>query len=144
MTRHASLSLTGHIILLCTAATRILIAFGRFFYGWRKIDMTEGPPIQAFFCGNPDNYPPIINGSRLLARFGRAIQLCCRDDGRDWNVACPPNVEVIRIKTHGNSWQQYSSFVREALRHGKRAALYFGHDMHGLLPAKLLSTRFRR
>lgn len=100
--------------------------------------------IQGFFYNNPDNYPPIINGARLLAKAGWHVELFCRDDGKRWDVSYPPEVQVQRIKAEGNSWQEYFAFVREAVRRGRHASVYLGHDMHGFVPARVLATRYHR
>ncbi len=102
--------------------------------------------VQAFFYNNPDNYPPIINGVRLLAEAGWRVELCCRDDGKDWKIAYPAAVKIVRIKGRsGSSWRNYLSFCRQAMRQGKKgAAVFIGHDMHGLVPARLLAARYGR
>src|SRR2546429_4534479 len=102
--------------------------------------------VQAFFYNNPDNYPPIINGVRLLAKAGWRVELYCRDDGKDWNVAYPEAVKIERLKFNGKaSWRTYLSFCREATRRGKSAAsVFIGHDTHGLVPARLLAARYKR
>jgi glycosyltransferase involved in cell wall biosynthesis len=112
--------------------------------GW--INVIDKPIIQAIFYNNPDIYPPIINGLRLLAEAGFKIELFCRDDGHDWNVSYPSQVSVKRIKYNGKStWQEYTLFVASVLRSGNsKASLFIGHDMHGLLPARLLATLHRR
>ncbi|HTE20225.1 MAG TPA: glycosyltransferase, partial [Armatimonadota bacterium] len=51
-----------------------------------------------------------------------------------------------RIDTRGRgAWREYAGFVSRVLRGtGRDVALFVGHDMHGLLPARLLATRYRR
>lgn len=102
--------------------------------------------VQAFFYNNPDNYPPIINGARLLAEAGWRVELFCRDDGQEWKVEYPEAVRIERVKaTSGSSWRNYISFCRQAMRRGKKgAAVFVGHDMHGLVPARLLAARYGR
>jgi glycosyltransferase involved in cell wall biosynthesis len=102
--------------------------------------------IQAFFYNNPDNYPPIINGARLLAEAGFHVELYCRDDGKNWNVAYPEAVKIERIRPqHASSQRNYLSFCRQAMSRGKGSATAFvGHDMHGLVPARLLAGRYGR
>lgn len=102
--------------------------------------------VQAFFYNNPDTYPPIVNGARLLAEAGWRVELCCRDDGTEWNIAYPDAVKIQRIRgTFGSSWRNYLSFCRQAMRQGKkRADVFVGHDMHGLVPARLLAARYGR
>jgi glycosyltransferase involved in cell wall biosynthesis len=108
--------------------------------------MKQERVVQAFFYNNPDNYPPIINGARLLAQAGWQVELYCRDDGRDWNIAYPEAVTIERVKFDGEvSWRTYLSFCREAMRRGKStASVFIGHDAHGLVPARLLAARYRR
>lgn len=102
--------------------------------------------LQAIFYGNPDQYPPIINGARLLAQAGFYIDIFCRWGAAQWNVAYPDTVRIHRIKTEtGSSWREYLSFIGKVLRRGdSSAAAFIGHDMHGLLPARLLGSRYRR
>ncbi|BCM88566.1 hypothetical protein IAD21_00399 [Abditibacteriota bacterium] len=106
---------------------------------WRR-------PIQIIFYNNPDGYPPIINGVRLLARAGFEVDLYCRDNGEDWNVEYPTSVRVHRLRgAAGNSWREYASFVGRVLRLASpRAGVFIGHDMHSLFPARLLATLYRR
>ncbi|MBA2526451.1 MAG: glycosyltransferase [Pyrinomonadaceae bacterium] len=102
--------------------------------------------IQAVFYGDPDQYPPIINGSRLLAEAGFELDIFCRWNARRWNVSYPAAVRIHRIKTEtGSTWREYLSFVRKVVQSGDSgAAVFIGHDMHGLLPARLLGGRYRR
>jgi glycosyltransferase involved in cell wall biosynthesis len=102
--------------------------------------------LTAIFYNNPDEYPPIINGVRLLAKAGWKVNLLCRDNGRQWNVAYPDKAHVERIRANkSSSWQEYFGFLIQVLRHGGRdSRLFVGHDMHGFLPARLLASRFRR
>jgi glycosyltransferase involved in cell wall biosynthesis len=104
------------------------------------------PKLQAFFYGNPDQYPPIINSARLLAPAGFALDIFCRWDGAPCDVRYPDSVRIHRIKTEtGSSWREYLSFVIKVLRRGDRGVVAFiGHDMHGLLPARLLARHHRR
>lgn len=101
--------------------------------------------VQLFIYYNPDTYPPVINGLRLLAQAGYRIEVFCRDEG-GWGVKYPEAVTIHRVNsTGGNSWQSYMRFVGHALRHGSGAAnIFIGHDMHGLLPAKLLAGYHKR
>jgi glycosyltransferase involved in cell wall biosynthesis len=102
--------------------------------------------IQAVFYGDPDQYPPIVNGARLLARAGYSVNILARDLEKAWGVAYPASVDVQRIKTRGrSSWQAYLSFIIQVLRRANRgASILIGHDMHGFLPARLLAARDRR
>lgn len=102
--------------------------------------------IQAIFYGDPDQYPPIVNGARLLARSGHLVSILALDLGRTWGVSYPASVEVQRIQARGSSsWEVYLSFVSQALRRADRnASIVIGHDMHGFLPARLLAVRDRR
>jgi glycosyltransferase involved in cell wall biosynthesis len=102
--------------------------------------------VQAFFYNNPDNYPPIVNGIRLLTRAGWKVELYCRDDGKRWNVSYPDGAQVERVSPiSGSTWRNYFHFLTEVVRRGGvRANVFLGHDMHGLLPARLLASRYRR
>lgn len=101
---------------------------------------------QAITYYNPDGYPPIVNSARLMAQHGFTLDLLCRDTGEDWGVSYHTGVNVERIKNRGRySWQEYTLFVRSVLRRGNgKAAFLVGHDAYGLLPARLLATRYRR
>ncbi|MGH9967618.1 MAG: glycosyltransferase [Pyrinomonadaceae bacterium] len=102
--------------------------------------------IQAIFYGNPDQYPPIINSARLLAESGFELDIFCRWDAQQWDVSYPPEVRIHRVKTDtGGPWFEYLSFVVKVLRRAKLdAVLFIGHDMHGLFPARIISTFYRR
>ncbi len=102
--------------------------------------------IQAIFYGNPDGYPPIINSTRLLAQAGYTVGILCRDDGQDWRIQYPATATVRRLpETSRRTWAAYLAFVRQVLRQAHaEAAVFVGHDMHGLLPARLLASRYRR
>jgi glycosyltransferase involved in cell wall biosynthesis len=102
--------------------------------------------IQAFFFNNPDNYPPIINGARLLADAGFQVELFCRDDGHRWNISYPEAVKIERIPPrYVSSKRNYLSFCRQVISKGKRDATAFvGHDARGLVPARLLAGRYGR
>src|ERR1700682_16286 len=127
------------------AATPTSIGQDSFWIGSLRTNYRMRGLIQGFFYNNPDNYPPIVNGARLLAKAGWQVELFCRDDGRRWDVDYPPEVEVQRIQTRGSSsWQKYYSFIRETLRRGKHSAVYLGHDLHGFVPARVLATRYHR
>jgi glycosyltransferase involved in cell wall biosynthesis len=102
--------------------------------------------VQALFYANPDQYPPVINGSRLLVQAGFELDILCRSDAQNWNVSYPSGVRVTRIGNRKqSSWLEYLSFVVTVLREASpKAVLFIGHDMHGLLPARLLSMRYGR
>ncbi len=102
--------------------------------------------IQAIFYNNPDAYPPVINSARLLAQAGFNLNIYCRDDGSLCGVKYPQTVHVDRIKAAATgSWREYSNFIQEVLRSDVSAVrLFLGHDMHGLVPAWILSARHRR
>lgn len=104
------------------------------------------PLIQIIFYNDPDGYPPIINGIRLLANEGWQIEVICRDNGVRWNVSYPEQAKIVRIRTDGRaSWQEYLAFVLHVLRKGsKRASLVYAHDMHALVPARILATLYRQ
>jgi glycosyltransferase involved in cell wall biosynthesis len=102
--------------------------------------------LQAVFYSNPDRYPPIINGARLLADAGFTLEIFCRADREKWEVKYPPGVRIHRIGSSSrNSWLEYSKFIATCFRLASRdARVFIGHDMHGLLVARLLGTAFRR
>lgn len=109
--------------------------------------MTGAPlVIQQVFYANPDQYPPIVNSARLLATAGYRTEMLCRFTGESLPVALPDQVTITRIdKGGGSSWREYLGFIREVVRRTSReACLFVGHDMHGLLPAWLLSRRHSR
>ena len=100
--------------------------------------------VQSLFFSNPDGYPPVINGARLLAQGGFLVRLLGVGESR--GVLYPPNVEVHRLQLGaGCSASRYLAFLSAALRLGRRPAdLYLGHDMHGFLAARLLAAYHRR
>src|SRR5205807_3280419 len=103
--------------------------------------------IQGFFYNNPDNYPAIINSTRLLHSAGWEVELFCRDDGKEWNICYPvgSRIERIKVSKKKGSWQEYFAFLSTALRRGKNESSFFiGHDMHGLVPARILAALHRR
>lgn len=104
------------------------------------------PVVQHVFYANPDRYPPIVNSLRLLTAAGYQTGLFCRRTDEDLAVSLPDRANILRIDNRGRrSWLEYLSFVWAVLRRAKGdACLFVGHDMHGLLPAWLLSRRFRR
>ena len=108
--------------------------------------MSSPPLIEAIFYNNPDEYPPIINSTRLLARAGYKVSILCRDNGQRWSVTYPQEAFLTRLDARsGGSWREYLGFVVRALRLAdRRAQVFVGHDMHGLLPARLLAWRYRR
>jgi starch synthase len=109
--------------------------------------MTGAPlVIQHVFYANPDQYPPIVNSVRLLATSGYRSEIFCRFTGESQPVALPDQVTITRIdKGGGSSWREYAGFIWQVLRQPSgEAGLFVGHDMHGLLPAWLLSRRYRR
>lgn len=108
--------------------------------------MTQKRVIQVIFYNDPDGYPPIVNGVRLLAQAGWEIEVLCRDSGERWNVAYPDEARVIRLGADGRgSWQEYLAFIARVVRRGsKHASLIYAHDMHAFVPARLLATLHRR
>lgn len=108
--------------------------------------MLKRPRIHAIFYNNPDGYPPIINSSRLLAQANFEVDIFCRQNDDPWSISYPSSVHLHRIDTRSShSWQEYLGFLRHVLRRSHRAArLFIGHDMHGLLAARILATRFHR
>src|SRR5437016_10411767 len=103
--------------------------------------------IQGFFYNNPDNYPAIINSTKLLHGAGWEVELFCRDDGKDWRVSYPVGTRIERIKapTGRDAWLQYLAFVSTAIRRGKKdSSVFIGHDMHGLVPARILAVLHQR
>ena len=105
-----------------------------------------GRPLLLVFYNNPDGYPPIINGLRLLAGAGFEVEVFCRDDGHDWGVAYPAGVRLHRLRgATGNSMRDFGDFLMRVLRGAdKRAGVVMGHDAHGFLVARLLSWVRRR
>ena len=102
--------------------------------------------IQHVFYANPDQYPPIVNSVRLLVAAGYRADIFCRLTAEIYAVDLPREVVIFRIGNQGaGSWREYVSFVRKVVRRGSRESkLFVGHDMHGLVPAWLLSRRYRR
>ena len=100
--------------------------------------------VQSVFFSNPDGYPPVVNGARLLAQDGFRVKLIGLGESR--GVSYPTGVEIHRLQLGSScSVSQYLGFILALLRlRGKKADLYVGHDMHGFLPAWFLSRWYRR
>lgn len=104
------------------------------------------PHIQAVFYGNPDRYPPILNGIHLLCEHGFTIDLFCPDIDEQQTSTLPSRCRVLRRgKFSGKSWKDYLAFVRCVVASADTTAdLFLGHDMHGFLPARIMASRYRR
>lgn len=104
------------------------------------------PHIQAVFYGNPDRYPPILNGIHLLCEHGFTIDLFCPDTNEQQASALPATCRVIRcVKLSGKSWQDYLAFVRCVVASADATTdLFLGHDMHGFLPGRIMASRYKR
>jgi len=102
--------------------------------------------IHAVFYGNPDRYPPIINGTRILSIKKYLVTIFCRATNEDIRVDYPVEVTVDRVgQGRGNSWWEYFGFAAKVLRTKHRDADFFmGHDMHGFLIARLLAWIYRK
>lgn len=70
----------------------------------------------------------------------------CRYTPERWDVEYPSSVHIHRIASPGSgSWREYVGFIRHVLGAAhSQASLFFGHDMHGFLPARMLAWRYRR
>lgn len=108
--------------------------------------MTPHRTAQIIFYNDPDNYPPIVNGVRLLTEAGWSVELLCRGGERCWGVSYPKSVKIVRSNPHGRtSWHEYLAFIGNVLQHGSRGmSLIYAHDMHALVPARILATMYRR
>ncbi len=102
--------------------------------------------IQAVFYGNPDRYPPILNSIYLLSARGFTIELICHDTGESPTALWPENCQVKRLAGKSNvSWRNYLGFVRHCVALTKPSTdLFVAHDMHGLLPTRVMASRCRR
>lgn len=101
--------------------------------------------IHAIFYGDPDGYPPIINSARLLAASGLGVHITGR--GRRLRKSdYGPNVRVQMLHAQGKSSAvEFAHFLRRVLQQDHSSArLFVGHDMHGLLAARLLATRYNK
>jgi glycosyltransferase involved in cell wall biosynthesis len=95
--------------------------------------------LQIFFYGDPCGYPPIINGVRCLAARGWSVDVICRGARTHPDVAFPASVNIRRLGGDSSpSKGEYLQFAFNALRlSDPHAAVYAGHDMHGLVVAGL-------
>lgn len=102
--------------------------------------------VQIIFYNNPDGYPPIVNGVRLLAEAGWQVELLSRQTLENWGVSYPSMARVLRFGTNKRrSWQEYAAFIMRVLRYGSRhASVIYAHDMHALVPARILATMYGR
>ncbi len=102
--------------------------------------------VQGFFYNDPDLYPPIVNAIRLLCRAGFSVELFCRETGGTHGVSYPPEARIVRLDHRGRgSWAQFFAFLREATGRARSdAGLFWGHDMHGFVAARIAAWRRRR
>ena len=112
--------------------------------------MARSLRIQAIIYANPDHYPPVVNGARVMAKAGVRLDILGREYagllGADYSVSYPSQTRVLRARAAlGPSWLQYGMFLNEALHRANRDVdLFLGYDMHGFLAARLLATLCRR
>lgn len=99
--------------------------------------------VQGFFYNDPDLYPPIVNAIRLLCRAGFSVELFCRETGGPHGVSYPPEARIVRLDHRGKgSWSQFFAFLREATGRARSdAGLFWGHDMHGFVAARIAAWR---
>lgn len=104
------------------------------------------PSIQGFFYNDPDTYPPIVNAVRILAEAGFQIDLLGRETGRKWGVAYPESTRIVRVDSRAKgSWREFFGYLRHCYGEARPdSAFFWGHDMHGLMAARLLGWRYRR
>lgn len=106
----------------------------------------KNPHILSIFYNNPDVYPPIINSTQLLVEDGFKVDITCRVYGETWGIVYPALSKILRIPAKGkHTWQQYVNFLIAVWRRrSDNIDLYIGHDMHGLLPAWMLSRKYKK
>lgn len=104
------------------------------------------PSIQGFFYNDPDTYPPIVNAVRILAEAGFQIDLLGRETGKKWGVTYPESSRIVRVDSRAKgSWREFFGYLRHCYAAAQAGAAFFwGHDMHGLMAARLLGWRYRR
>lgn len=104
------------------------------------------PLVQGFFYNDPDLTPPIVNGIRLLCHAGFDVELICRETGERPRVSYPDEARIIRLDHRDKgSWSQFFAFLRQALASARSdAGLFWGHDMHGFVAARIAAWRRRR
>lgn len=102
--------------------------------------------IQAFFYNDPDTYPPIVNAIRVLAEAGFKIDLLGRETGRKWGVIYPESVRIVRVDSKSSgSWREFFGYLRQCYAAVQPdLGFLWGHDMHGLLAARLAGWRYHR
>lgn len=107
--------------------------------------MTNDSRLTSIFYNDPYQYPPIINSTWLLAEAGYLVDLYCRQAQKEWQVPLPVSTSLFPVGNQMlSSWREYLAFVRKVLTSARPSRLYFGHDMHGFLVARLLATRYKR
>ncbi len=101
------------------------------------------PLVQGYCYHDPDWYPPVVNSIRLLCRSGFDVELYTRETGESHSVCYPPEAKVIRLDNRSKgAAAQLFAFLREATGRARRdAALFWGHDMHGFLAARIAAWR---
>ena len=106
------------------------------------------PHIQSIFYNNPDYYPPIINGAKLLHDAGFTQTIICRNNMRYQGQPYPETTILHRIVSPTkNSLIEYLAFLWQALCYLPNdgdIAIFVGHDMHGFLVARIASWVKRR
>lgn len=107
---------------------------------------SKRPFVQGFFYNDPDTYPPIVNAVRILAEAGFEIELLGRETGRKWGVAYPESARIVRVDSRAKgSWREFFRYLRYCYGEARPCVDFFwGHDMHGLMVARLLGWRYRR
>lgn len=95
------------------------------------------------FYNDIDRYPPIINAVRTGAQRGFRTFVICREGTIHWKNVYPAGVEILRVPRRGkeSSFIAYGRFINEVFNAPQSESIIVGHDMHGFLPAYLLSRR---
>jgi glycosyltransferase involved in cell wall biosynthesis len=101
--------------------------------------------ITSFFYADPDLYPPVINVAHILHQqgieYGIVSRLYAEPVLPVYRGLYPVNTVIMRIHLpNTNSLFQYLQFMLTLFRNRPRHTdVIIGYDMHGLVPARLVS-----
>jgi glycosyltransferase involved in cell wall biosynthesis len=109
-------------------------------------DLVMCRSIQSVIYTDPNHMPPLINECRLLAAAGYHVSIIGRGYQDNRSIAYPEGTTLLRVPVRAiPSVVAFVHFIVQAVLHADRSArVYIGHDMHGLVVARLLASLHRR
>jgi len=108
--------------------------------------------VQSIIYGNPDYYPPMINGAEILHRHGFHQEILSRRFRSavflidDMDKYYPASTVIFRLDSSGKSTARaFLSFAWHVLRKSNNEAdLFIGYNVHGFALARLLAYLYRK